>query len=523
MARLKTLFAIFAGALLVAGVLLWAISEKSSLVPAFLIAGACLGAAAIYLGFSDLRGFVGMRSTRLGASSAVMILTVLGIAILVELISASHFRRFDLTEAGFFTLSPQSLKILQGIEKRGQKVKVTAFVQEVQRANYRDILDQYTYHSRNFTYTFVDPDRQPGTAKRYGVTAYGTIVVESGDKEQKVLLLSEEDLANAILKVTKAGKKVVYFLKGHGENDFDELGKVGYSQAKMAVEKENYEVKELVLLRAERVPEDAAVLIVSGPKKPLFSQELKMIRDYIARGGKLVFMLDPEGPKDVAEFLSEYGLELRDDIIVDRLSRLFGADYLMPVVTEYAHHKITENFSVASFFPLARSVRVKKGKDLKEGIKAEVLARTGPGSWAETDLKLMQEKGEANFEEGKDLKGPVPVAAVVTVELDKKKKKKGKGEPPLPDKALLVVFGDSDFANNSHLNLSGNRDLFLNTVSWLAEEEDLIAIRAKTMRGSPVFFSPTQARLIFYLPVVILPAAVLVVGAGIFWRRRKLR
>ncbi|MFQ6111098.1 MAG: Gldg family protein, partial [Nitrospinota bacterium] len=340
MARVKALFPFLAGVLLVAGALLWAISERSPLTPLFLIAGACLGAAAIYMGFHELRGFIGKRSTRLGASSAVMTLTVLGIAIMVELISSTHFRRFDLTEAGLFTLSPQSLKILAGLEERGQKVKVTAFVREVERENYRDILDQYSYHTRNFSYTFVDPDRQPGTAKRYGITSYGTIVVDSGDKEEKVFSLSEEDLANALLRVTKPGRKVVYFLKGHGENDLDELGKEGYSQVKMAIEKENYEVKELVLLRAERVPEDAAVLVVSGPKKPPFPQELEMLRDYIARGGKLIFMLDPGGPKEVAEFLSEYGLELRDDVIVDRLSRLFGADYLMPVVTEYTKHKI---------------------------------------------------------------------------------------------------------------------------------------------------------------------------------------
>ncbi len=82
------------------------------------------------------------------------------------------------------------------------------------------------------------------------------------------------------------------------------------------------------------------------------------------------------------------------------------------------------------------------------------------------------------------------------------------------------MFGDSDFAGNSYLNLSGNRDLFMNTLSWLAEEEDLIAIRPKKRESQPVVLSYIQGRVIFWTSVVLLPGGVLIIGIAVFRLRK---
>jgi ABC-type uncharacterized transport system involved in gliding motility auxiliary subunit len=129
----------------------------------------------------------------------------------------------------------------------------------------------------------------------------------------------------------------------------------------------------------------------------------------------------------------------------------------------------------------------------------------------------LQAEGRPLLNEAHDEKGPVAVAAVATLTIPHE----GTSEQT-PKNARIVVFGDSDFASNNYLNLSGNRDLFLNTVSWLAEEENLIAIRPK---DSGQFFHPVtadQERLIFWLSMIALPAAV--IGSGVVmyvWRRQR--
>jgi hypothetical protein len=203
---------------------------------------------------------------------------------------------------------------------------------------------------------------------------------------------------------------------------------------------------------------------------------------------------------------------------VDLVSRLFGADYLMPVITSYEQHPITKNFEVASFFPLA--LAVKTTDKMPERVSAQVLAKTSPNSWLKRDMEELKAElrgeGRPLLNERLDEKGPVPVAVVATVTMRRD------GSPDKePKMARIVVFGDSDFASNNYLNLSGNRDLFLNTVSWLAEEENLIAIRPKE---SGSFFTPVtadQERLVFWLSMIVLPAVV--VGSGVatyIWRRQ---
>ncbi len=479
---------------------------------------------------NTIRDYLKRRSTRHGASALILILLVLGILVFVEAISARHSARLDLTAGKRFTLSEQTSKILKNLEK---PVRVTAFYQEgsPQAEEARDLLDQYAYASRRFSFTFVDPDRFPGKARRYKITAYGTLMLETDTREEKITQPTEQELTNALLRVMRKAEKVIYFISGHDEKSTEDYGKDGYSGVKKAIEDQNYVVRDFLLMRADEVPADASVLIIAGPKKPLFSEEISTLKRFIDQGGHLLILIDPETETGLGEFLKSCGIEVGQDIIVDKLSRLFGADYLTPIVAQYAgYHPITENFKAASFFPLARSIRV--AHDVPQHVHNTELAKTGPDSWAETDL-VMLKQGSASFDSQKDTMGPIPVAMVSTIQHETEEAKDGQTDKIVEDKAeesddekdvprpaRIVVFGDSDFAGNAYVNLSGNRDLFMNALSWLAEEEDLIAIRPKERESQPVVLSYTQTRVIFWASVVLLPGGVLIIGVVVLRQRR---
>ena len=144
------------------------------------------------------------------------------------------------------------------------------------------------------------------------------------------------------------------------------------------------------------------------------------------------------------------------------------------------------------------------------GVTVETIFKSTARSWGETDLK----NPEATFDEKKDLKGPLSMAVAVTKEV------KPAGEKGPATKARLVVVGDSDFAVNSYFSMQGNGNLFLNMLSWLASDEDLISIRPKAPEDRRVILSQSQQRRLLYLTVFILPGAVLVAGISV-WQRRK--
>lgn len=508
--------------LIAAGGIIYAIQTQLTSVASVLLIIGLLGILAyIYLNFTELKLLLSKRSTKYGANVTVMIILVLGIITVVEAISARHSYRWDLTKDKLNTLSEQSIKILKSLDR---DVQATVFFPKGQERGINEVLDRYAYYSPRFKYEIVDPDQNPGRARAYEIRDYGTIVLESGDNREKITDTSEEAITNAILKVVREGKKVIYFLTGHDEGNLNESGARGYSQAKKAITDKNYEVKELLLLREDRVPSDTSVLIINGPKKDLLPKELESLDNYIQQGGKLLVMLDPENTSSLVTFLEKYGFKVGNDVIVDRLSRIFGADPTMPVVSQYEPHEITGNFQIASFFPWARSIGVLE--QLPEGITAQSLAKTGPESWGETDIGELK-RGTAHFDANKDLKGPISVAAVATVEIKEEsgevtsEEKTEEPEARNTKKARIVVYGDSDFASDTGLNLSGNGDLFLNTVSWLAEEETLIAIRPKQHQAQPIIMNMVQGRLMFWVPVIFLPAAVLVAGTTIYIQRRK--
>ncbi|MBI4240900.1 MAG: GldG family protein [Candidatus Rokubacteria bacterium] len=515
MARMKQLgqWAALVGLVLLvaAGGLTIGRPEWEKLRAALALAGALCLLGALYAGFGEVRAFFARRSARYGVNALVMILLLLGIIALVEAVSYRHSYRLDLTENRRHSLSPQTIKVLQNLKVT---VEVTGFFRSDQPGKRvaEDLFKQCASHAKGkFTWQIVDPDRNPGLAKRYGVETYGTVVLDTKTKSEKVPDVDEEKLTNGLVKVTREGKRVVYVMKGHGEHEISSTERPGFSEAKNAMERANYEVKDLVLVREAKVPDDAAILILPGPKNDLLPAELEAVDAYIARGGKVFFMVNPYQAQGLKGYLAKYGITLGDDLVIDRLSRAFGGDFVMPAVFQYEPHPITKEFgSVLTFFPLTRSVDVQSR--LPKGTNAQVLARSGPGSWAETTRSEV-DSGSVK-QDPTDRAGPVPVAAVATV--DAAKPAEGKETV----RARIVVFGTSHLAANQFLNVQGNRDLFLTTESWHAEEEDLIAIRPKDSRQTPVFLTATQGQLVFWIPVVALPVAVIICGAAMILRRR---
>lgn len=501
-------------------------------------------AAYIVMNISLLKQSFKRKSFLYSSNLFLIIVLVLGILVIVNYFLANNHYRLDFTESKLHSLSDQSVQVLKGLKN---DVKTTCFFREdnFSRSSMEHLMEIYTYHSKKIKHEFVDPDKNPGLVKRYDISQDGTTIFESGDKESRVTSTSEEDITNAIIKVSRERKKIIYFLEGHGEASLEEASERGYSQAKNELEKLGYEVKKLTLALSENFPDDCSLLIIPGPEKDLLPNELETIKNYIQEGGRLFFMVDPQSASGLIPFLKDFGIQLEEDLVVDTVSRLIGGDYFMPVVSEYEVHDITRQFRYATFFPYARSVETTEEKP--EGVSAEVLAKSSSNSWAERQL----EQREVAFDKDKDKAGPISLAAVATIKTKKEEKKaeeaeeeelkepeekkekeaelkeesgaeEKKEETQSEKEGRIAVFGDSDFASNTYYNLSGNGNFFLNTVNWLTEEEDLISIQPKTSSPRTIHLTPSQGRMIFFVSLIILPLVVFITGISIWVRRRTL-
>ncbi len=439
------------------------------------------------------------RTAKYGSNALVMSLAALAILAMLNFLGNRHHRRFDLTASRQYSLSSQTIQVLKELK---EPVKVTAFFtpSDGRRGRLEDLFAEYTYYTDKLSVEFVDPDRKPAVARQYGITSYGTLVFERGERRQDIFGVEEQDITSAILKVSRDEQKGVYFITGHKERDPDEFAQDGYSSIKALLEKSNYKVDTLNLAMTDTIPSDAAVLVVAGPQIEYAEDETKTLDAYLSDGGKLMILHDPDMPADFSPLLEQYGIAFRNDLIVDPASSFFG-DALTPLTVDYPYTMITKDMGgLTSFFPYARSLE--KNPSTPEGVAITELIRTSDRSWGETNLEQRQVRRDEA-----DIPGPLTLAAMVR-----------------KDKTRLVLIGDSDFVSNNVLNsvrgAFGNADLFVNAINWLAEEESLIAIGPKPPDVRHMFMTPSQMRLVLYTSAIALPLAVLVTGAVVWWRRR---
>ena len=381
-------------------------------------------------------------------------------------------------------------------------VTAIAFMEEGGNDDLERLLKGYASQSADFSYEVVDPDKVPALAEKYAIRTYNTLVVEMGDRQQKVTELTERELTNALLRLVADRDQRVYLSVGHGEaglgnGEFDlgalegRLGEYGYTLE-----------DSLFLGAAKEIPADCAVLLIAAPRSPLFAAEAEVVARYLKRGGAVLLLADPAVETGLEGVLEEWGLVLGDDFVVDAsgIGSLFGLDYASPVAVSYGDHPIARKHrGVMTVFELARSVEVEP----REGVAATELVYSSENAWGETDLAALQEGGaKVQMDEASDRLGPVPMAAVA---------EKAGGR--------LVVFGDGDFVTNRFFDAQGNGDLALNAISWLAEDESLISIRPREAGYNPVFLNESQSSGIFWLTVVVLPLAVALLGMVVVSRR----
>jgi len=529
--------------LFIVGITAGFVSEQWGAIPlAFLISGIVI--SGLWVIWQSQQSYWWNRSTQAGTNALVATLAILAILGLINFLGTRYHLRADLTETQLFTLAPQSRELVRTLP---QPVKVWVF-DITQNPQDRELLDNYQRQSSQFKFEYINPQTRPGLAEKFGVKDYGEVYLEFGDKRQLVQVvnenqrLSEVRLTSRLQQITSSTTAKVYLLQGHGERQLS-AGKGAISQAVQGLGDKNYTTSPLNLAESSKVPEDAAVVVVAGPKRGLFESEVKALQDYLNRGGNLLLMIDPNTDPKLDSLLQTWGIRLDNRLAVDFSGERVELAPAAPLVTEYGQHPITKDFGNGnSFYPLARPLEITP----VAGVEATPLLRTKPypSSWAESDLQ--SEKLE--FNPDKDLKGPLTLGVALTKKLPAKSISTPQASPtpsplpspttqnqtspppplslspPLPPAATesrLVVLGNSDFATDGLFQQQLNGDVFLNSVTWLSQQDQqLLSIRPKEPKNRRLNLTTMQANFLILSSLLVLPLIGLVAAAVIWWKRR---
>ena len=437
-----------------------------------------------------------------------VLLFVLVVGLLAWL-SQRYQYQADWTANNRNTLSAASVSVL---EQMPEQIQVSAFTVDsgAMRQHIADLLGRYQRYKKSLRLEIINPDTEPDKVRQLGITVDGELLFEYQGRSEQVTQLNEQAITNALQRLSRGAEPWIVFVEGHGERS--PFGKANHDLQVWAqqLEAKGFHLQGLNLATAALVPDNASVLVIAGPQVSFLPGEVKLVEDYIGRGGNLLWLADPDGVFGLEALAEQLGVNFEQGVIVDPTAQMFSInDPTFAIVGDYGLHPVVDGFEVLTIFPRAAGVTVEP----QEQWQADSFLFTTERSWSETGVLA----GEIAFDELEDVTGPLSLAAAVTRSLDDEL---ADDDAESKQQRILVV-GDGDFLSNAYLGNGGNLDLGMNMVNWLSRDDQLIAVPTKTTLDSNLNLSRTTSMVIGFGFLLLLPAILLLSGLTIWLKRRK--
>ncbi|HEY8353897.1 MAG TPA: GldG family protein [Methylophilaceae bacterium] len=441
--------------------------------------------------------------------NSFFVLLFLILVFLLGFLSREYSYSVDVTHSTRNTLTEGSINVLKQMEG---PVNMRVFVSQddAYRKAISDFIARYQRAKPDIKYEFINPAEEPKLAQEAGVRAEGEVIVEYQQREDRLIPpYVEQDMTNLLVRLSRSRERAVMYLDGHGERNLLGLKNHDLGEFGAQLEKKGFKLANPDLTVLPEVPTNGAMLVIASPQVNISEIEVAKIKDYVEKGGNLLWLLDDEnlrGLEPLAEYLN---LQVTPGVVIDLSSTQYGADPKVAFANAYGEHAITKNFMLRTLFPEARMIDATDS--FEYGWKVSRLIEVAPNGWLETGK--IDANSKVTYDSKTDIAGPINIA----VALERTYGKKGQ---------RVVVVGNGNFLSNTFIGNGGNLDLGVNIVNWLAGDDDLITILPKPLKDVNVVIPSDAwnrflAMAIFFGFRFVLPLILLVAGVLIWWKRRK--
>lgn len=446
--------------------------------------------------------FFTLRTTKHGMNMGALILTMLVFLVAVNFLAVTKEKKWDWTSEGLNSLSDQSVKALENVKTDTDLVLLYRKGEndETTRRQVSDLAGLYSGVNKNLHLKVYNALERPDLAQKYEYKTgpYGLFLVQ-GEKHMKVDQPTEEEMTRALLRFAREKKKIVYFITGHGEHDTGLTGAESISQFKSDLD-QSYDVKKLELFKDPKIPADADLVVIAGPRQAYLASETEALRDYAKRGGHLLVFLDPDAPHGLAGLTKTFGIEYQNNYVLDPRAQIPGAGNIAALGSVFSKSAEATKPLTTGFTVFLIASGLKKAPDASKDMMLDEIVKSD-----ETPIATNQLTSNPTVR----VPGPHTLGML------------SKGKMPGSEKEFeVIVFGDSDFLRDNLYRSNLNRDLAMNSVSSLAKDSALVSIRPKQPKGSQLSMTQTQLMIVlfgFLLPVPIL----MFFTSGLLWWRRK--
>ena len=491
--------------------------------------------------FSQVLAAFFSRTGRYGVNTVIMTAAFFGLVALVNYVAFENHVRSDTTATNQFSLAQRSRDLLDGLDR---PISVTAYYPDqipsiemlTRQGKVETTLSEFARRSSNFTYQFIDPQKEADLARSQGVTAYetlavsavGTDIIDLVQPTDGVYSRLEQDLYTALLVATETQRKKVYFLSGHGERDVTRQAEDGYLKIREGLEVDNYQVETLPWAPVDEdvvVPDDAALLVIAGPTGELPTAHLDALNYYMAgrypdgeprrEAARIIFLAEPDTHDTFRAFLAFWGVIVTNSYIRD----VEGSQPNAPRTLRVGIYNPDAPPEIVAPRGRPLNVAFMPGTAAIEPILEETntrlprpIAATTPSARLIDDIERVDPVDDdpqrvyfpAMY---LDIIAPVGAAAPTS-------------RPPANEIASMVVFGDSDFVSNRNVDRGSSAALFLNSANYLMGDYSLVSIRDREFVYREWNLDENEFNFVRFSTWLLLPGLMGIMAVMVWWVRR---
>ena len=480
---------------------------------------------------------------KIGFNVAAQVALLVFIALMVNSLGVKHYRRWDFSREQKYALSDKTKRFLDTIKG---KVRITVFFSPNSpiAGDVQALLTEYQYAAHGkIDVENIDPDRNLSRAKevfeKYKVVSEESLLVidyagrnktvkasEMADIDQSGMAMGEgprvesfkgeQAITAAMMDLVEGKKSVLGYLTGHREAQLGEQSPVAV--LKTFIENGNVKFQEVNLFNLSEIPADLKVIMIVGPQYDFSDREMKLIRDFWNRQGRILLLRDPSAktPK-LDAFVAEQGVRLNDDRLMVfiktglqeiALTRDVQAKFLpeSPITQKLANVR-------ALFFGGTSSLMFDMERTRGSNIRLEPLIEAEQGYFAETDY-ASTDQTKLQADAAKASPGPLIMAASI--------EKGGSADARVQvNSARMVVVCNASFVEDKALTQDQQGlDFVSGALDWLLSREQLIGIAPKVPQVLTFTLSDEALSNLRWVILVFLPLFPAVIGAAVWWKRR---
>ncbi len=463
------------------------------------------------------------RKFRGGAYATVISAIVIIMILLVNVFVTELNLKIDVSKEGMYTLTDTTKDYVKGLK---DDITIYYMVQTgSEDKTFTEIVDKYAALSKKIKVEHKDPVLYPNFASKYTdekVNDNSVIVVNNANGRAKYVdnsnmyqteidpstyqtnvtgIDAEGQITSALQYVTTEDLPIMYMVQGHGETA------IGSTLAS-SLAKVNVTTNTLATLTVKSIPDDCSILFINGPQKDYTEDEVAMIKDYLAKGGDAIILVDyaAEGLDNFDSLMNYYGIGFANGIVLESEQGYYMGQYVNNLVPSIKSHDITSSIISKNASIVAPSAIGIQTLDTKRSTtQIDPLLTTSDSAYSKIDVS-----SDTVEKQDGDIAGPFNLGVAITEKYNDVESK-------------LIVLGSSLMIDEQMMAYPsiGNLDLMLNSINFVSNKESNLAIRTRSVTQQYLTMNAAQVNFWAIVIVVIIPVFVLAFGGFVCVRRRK--